>query len=68
MLSEIPANVLRTYVVEWLTKATNSRDEAKRIRNTIKAPTDAEERCIVRAEVWEQCAAQIEAAIRQEKI
>lgn len=41
---------------EWLLNVVQLRQEAIRIRNTIKAPTGAEERCIVRAEIWEQAA------------
>jgi hypothetical protein len=44
-------------------KAAISREESSRIRGTIKAPTDAEERCLVRAEVWDQIAHELEAAI-----
>lgn len=42
--------------IRWRQQANDSREEAGRIRRTIKAPTDAEERCNVRAEVWDQCA------------
>jgi hypothetical protein len=49
-------------VQSWRSKATESREEAGRIRRTVKAATDAEERCNVRAEVWDQCANELEAA------
>ena len=41
---------------KWRQKASDSRAEASRIRQTIKMPTDAEERCLVRAEIWDMCA------------
>lgn len=47
----------------WTTKAIASREEAGRIRRTIKAPTDAESNCYVRAEVWDGCAARSRAAL-----
>lgn len=40
----------------WKAQANASREEAGRIRRTIKAATDAEERCNVRAEIWDECA------------
>lgn len=43
----------------WAMKATDSREEAGRIRRTIKAPTDAEAYCNARAEVWDKCAAEL---------
>lgn len=46
---------------EWRKKASDSRDEADRIRRTVKQATGAEERCMVRAEIWEQCADALEA-------
>ena len=55
---------LEALAVEWRQQATNSRFEAERIRQTIKSPTDAEERCFVRAGVWDKCANQLLDAIR----
>jgi hypothetical protein len=34
--------------------------EAKRIRKTIKDVSGAEERCLLRAEMWDSCADQLE--------
>ena len=51
---------IKTLIVEWRKKATESRDEARRIFKTVKELTGAEERCIVRAEMWEQCASELE--------
>lgn len=48
-------------IYDWRRKAVASREEAGRIRRTMKAATDAEERCNVRAEIWEQCADELEA-------
>lgn len=48
---------------KWERQATESREEAGRIRRTIKDPTDAEERCNVRAEVWEWCSAELTARL-----
>ena len=48
---------------EWREKALLSRQEANRIRATIKDPTDAEERCNVRAEVWMRCCDELQAAL-----
>lgn len=42
-------------VAEWREKAEISKQEAARIRVTIKEPSDAELRCLVRAEMWERC-------------
>lgn len=47
----------------WRRKAADSKEEAVRIRNTIKVPSKAEERCDVRAEVWNQCANELEQAV-----
>ncbi len=44
---------------EWREKATASRQEAARIYLTVKMHTEAENNCLIRAEVWEQCAAAI---------
>lgn len=43
----------------WKAKAVESREEAGRIRRTIKAATDAEAYCNVRAEVWDKCAEEL---------
>ena len=51
---------------EWREKARLSREEADRIRRTVKAATDAEERCYVRAEVWDKCVADLLAALSPE--
>ena len=52
---------------KWRDRAIASREEAGRIRRTIGEPTGAEERCNVRAEVWDQCANDIADAIRKLK-
>ena len=54
-------------VAKWRSRATDSFLEADRIRQTIKEATDAEERCNVRAEVWEQCASELESIIQQQE-
>ncbi|MDE2099652.1 MAG: hypothetical protein KGL39_20535 [Patescibacteria group bacterium] len=43
-------------ILLWLGKAKNAREEAVRIRQTVKVATDAEAYCNIRAEIWEQCA------------
>jgi hypothetical protein len=58
-----PPGVTASLAAHWKDKATKSREEAGRIRRTIKAPTDAEERCLVRAEVWDKCAEQLLALV-----
>ena len=45
------------------TRAAEFRQEAIRIRSTIKAPTDAEMRCNVRAELLEQLASEFSLAL-----
>ena len=45
----------------WRDKAAASREEAKIIRLTVKDATDAESNCNIRAEVWDQCAEELEA-------
>ncbi len=47
----------------WRGRALASREEAIRIRATVHNSTDAEERCNVRAEVWEWCASELEAVL-----
>jgi hypothetical protein len=42
----------------WKNKAIELREEAGRIRRTVKEPTGAEERCNVRAEIYGKCAVQ----------
>lgn len=54
---------LQQLIQAWRTKAIASREEAGRIRHTIKEATDAEERCNVRSEVWEQCVEELMAAM-----
>lgn len=49
-------------VNDWRRLAQESRDEAARIGRTMKVFTSAEDRCVVRAKVWERCAAAIDAA------
>lgn len=55
--------VLLELAEEWSNKAIASRDEGVRIRQTIKAATDAEANCNVRAEVWDQCADELRKAL-----
>jgi hypothetical protein len=45
-----------TLVKRWREKAAKSREESARIRKTIKEVTDADLRCIVRADLWDDCA------------
>ena len=40
-------------IARWRKLATDSRDEAGRIRRTVFVATDAEANCFVRAEVWD---------------
>lgn len=47
---------LREIAEEWKNKAQHSRAEANTMRRTVKKETTAGDRCIVRAEVWDQCA------------
>lgn len=54
----------RQCVSDWRTKAKASKEESGRIRSTAKVATDAEERCNVMAEIWEQCATDLEATIK----
>ena len=44
----------------WRAKAVESLEESGRIRRTINDATGAEERCLVRAEVWDKCADELE--------
>ena len=44
----------------WRNKAKQSRKEAARIRSAVGCITDAEDNCILRAEMWEQCAHELE--------
>lgn len=53
-------DVIGAMTSSWRNKANESRDEAERIRRTMKALTDAEMRCRVRAEVWSGCACDLE--------
>lgn len=63
LMQEKPARIeLPTY---WRKKASESREEAQRIRSTVKDSTDAEERSNVRAEIWEQCASELESSINE---
>ncbi len=54
-------NELSDLASKWEQQAIASREEAVRIRRTIKAPTGAEERCLVRAEIWDKCAEELRA-------
>jgi len=47
--------------VKWRAKSVASREEAGRIRLTVKEETGAEERCNVRAEVWDANADELDA-------
>jgi hypothetical protein len=49
-------------VTFWRLKSADALIEAKRIRDTVKGPSDAEQRCRTRAEVWEWCANELENA------
>ena len=56
--SESDTNVL--LCAKWRTKAITLREEANRIRRTIKSVTGAEERCNVKAEIYDKCATELE--------
>ena len=47
---------------KWRGQATDLREEANRIRRTVKQATGAEERCNVRAEIYDKCADELESA------
>lgn len=51
-------------IIEWREQAITLREEADRIRRTVKAATDAEERCNVRAEIYDKCADSLDAILR----
>jgi len=57
-----PAGLLGTLIERWRKQAMDSREESGRIRRTIKEATGAEERCLVRAEVWDKVADELEVA------
>lgn len=59
ILQKLDGNRLEELYKEWRFKAEESRKEAVRIHRTVKCDTSAEERCIVRAIVWEDCAKQL---------
>jgi len=61
MLTE-PVGLLGTLIERWRKQAMDSREESGRIRRTIKEATGAEERCLVRAEVWDKVADELEVA------
>ena len=46
-------DTLEGLIARWRKLATDSRDEAGRIRRTVFVATDAEANCFVRAEVWD---------------
>lgn len=48
---------------KWKSNASDARKEAGLIRKTIKAYTDAEERCLVRADIWEICAGELDSVL-----
>lgn len=60
----VPSTAIRELEAELRNKARDSREEAIRIRATIKDHSDAEERCNVRAEVWEQDADRLAAILK----
>ncbi len=47
---------IAVYREAWINKAAELREEAGRIRRTVKQGTGAEERCNVRAEIYDKCA------------
>ncbi len=53
---------------KWRRQAKESREEAGRIRRTVKGFTDAEKRCLVRAELWEKCAEELEESLPKTKL
>jgi hypothetical protein len=44
---------------KWHKQAAESREEADRIRRTVKQATEAEARCNIRASTWDACAAEL---------
>jgi len=54
---------LRKLIAEWRFSAFQSREEAGRIRRTVNIATPAESNCIIRAELWDQCADSLEALL-----
>lgn len=50
-------------VARWRAEAQERRDESSRIRSVVKVQTDAEERCLIRAETLDRCAKEL-AALR----
>lgn len=54
--------MLEQLIKTWRAKADASRVEADRINRTVKARTEAESNCYARAQVWEQCVQDLEAA------
>lgn len=65
-LAEV-AERLEKLADQWEEKADRSLEEAERIRATIKAETDAEDRCRTRTTLWLDCATEIRAALADEK-
>ena len=65
-LAEV-AERLEKLADQWEEKADRSLEEAERIRATIKAETDAEDRCRARTTLWLDCATEIRAALADEK-
>lgn len=54
---------LRQLAERWKAKAIASIEESSRIRATIKGPTRAEDRCLVRADLWRACADELLALV-----
>lgn len=52
----------------WTGHARTSREEAARIRQTVKVATEAEANCNIRAEVWARCAEQLGNSARAQAV
>ena len=55
---------LAKLIAKWRNAAIDSREESGRIRRTVHVATEAEANCLIRAEVWDVCADELEAALR----
>ena len=53
MTPDHETDTLDGLIARWRKLATDSRDEAGRIRRTVFVATDAEANCFIRAEVWD---------------
>lgn len=63
MSEDVRSAAERLLIDQWRVQAWTSNEEGRRIHRTIHATTDAEERCYARAEIWIQCADELEALL-----